>query len=57
MWAAIFGILLALSLPKRVEQPAPRGCTAYQIQPFGLYLLGRVVGDLGVAYSSSEECR
>jgi hypothetical protein len=57
MWAAIFGIVLALSLPKRVERPAPRGCTAYQIQPFGLYLLGRLVGDLGVGYSSGEECR
>ncbi len=56
MWAAIIGIALALALPKRVDEPAPRGCTAYRIQPFGFYLLGRVVGDLGVAYSSTKEC-
>ncbi len=69
-WAFLFGVLLALSLPKKVECGFPGGacehagtrprerCTDYEIEPFGFYLLELVVGrDVGFAYSHDSDCR
>ena len=58
MWAAIIGIVAALALPKHVDRKSmnPR-CTAYEVVPFGFYLLEGVFGRIGVRYTSGEDCR
>jgi hypothetical protein len=70
-FAAIFGILLALSLPKSVECGFPGGyCAVYggpnnkmvckyeELEPLGLYLIERVAHrNVGFAYSKTTECR
>ena len=59
--AFIIGVVFALALPKRVEHGVvmhgKEACTAYEVQPWGVYLLGNVVGHIGVDYSSGEDCR
>jgi len=58
MWAAIIGIAIALALPKRVERAsANKRCTAYEVVPFGFYLIEGVFGRTGVRYTSGEDCR
>ena len=69
-WAALFGLILALSLPKHVEcgyagasncQQEGRWrmmCTSYEVEPFGFFLLELAFKrDIGFAYSSGEDCR
>lgn len=70
-WAAIFGIVLALSLPKTVECGFPGGycavwggpnhkmvCKFEELEPLGIYLIERVAGkNVGFAYSTTTECR
>jgi hypothetical protein len=59
--AFIIGVVLALALPRRVEHGVvmhgKESCTAYEIEPWGVYLLENVVGHLGIGYSSGEDCR
>lgn len=67
--AALFGVLIAFALPKRVECGYPGGecshattfyknCTSYEVEPFGFFLIEKLVkSDVGFAYSSGEECR
>jgi len=67
--AFLFGVLIAFFLPKQVEcgypgakcaRPASfhRTCTAYEMEPFGFYLIERLVDDdVGFAYTSGEDCR
>jgi hypothetical protein len=70
LWAALFGLLLAMALPKHVPCAYPGApdcqtqgrwrmmCTAYEVEPFGFYLLELAFKrDLGFAYSSGEDCR
>jgi hypothetical protein len=58
MVAAIIGIALALALPKRVERKTTNArCTAYEVLPFGFYVLEGVFGRIGVRYASGEDCR
>lgn len=69
-WAFLFGVIMALALPKQVDcgyAGAPdcreQGrwrmmCTAYEVEPFGFYLLELAFKrDIGFAYSSGEDCR
>jgi hypothetical protein len=69
-WAFLFGVVLALALPKRVECGYPGAedcrrqgkwrtmCTAYELEPFGIYLLELAFRrDIGFAYSTDEDCR
>lgn len=69
-WAALFGIVLAFSLPKKVECGFPGGecarpgrwqrdvCRSYELEPFGLYLIELwAKRDVGFAYTSGETCR
>jgi len=68
-WAGIIGILVALALPKRVECGYPDNtcarlnslhhqCIAYEVEPFGFYLLELAFHrDIGFAYTSDEDCR
>jgi len=68
-WAALFGLVLAFMLPKRVECGYPDGhcsvpgrfkgelCTPYEIEPFGFYLIeSDDHRDVGFAYSSDSDC-
>ena len=55
-WAFVLGVLGALALPKRIEAPAIARCTPYVTEPLGFYLLGQVFGDLGVVYTSGQDC-
>jgi len=67
--AFLFGLLIVIALPKQVECGYPGGecarpgsfrrtCTAWEVEPFGFYLLEKLAGrDVGFAYSSGEECR
>ncbi len=67
--AFLIGVLVALSLPKKIECGFPGGvcqhagpyrtvCTPYEVEPWGLYLIEYVAGrDVGFAYSSDEDCR
>jgi hypothetical protein len=68
-WAALFGIALALSLPKKVECGYPGSecvragtwqrevCRSYEHEPLGFYLLELwLERDIGFAYSSGESC-
>jgi hypothetical protein len=68
-WAALFGVVFVLALPKHVECGYPGGectvngayrqsCTRYELEPFGFYLIELLAGrDVGFAYSSGEDCR
>jgi hypothetical protein len=62
-WAFLIGAVIAFSLPKKVDRgqhPGPRGypCTAYEVEPWGFYLIEYVVSrPVGFAYSSDEDCR
>ena len=66
--AFVVAVLIALALPKRVDCGYPgavcrvtRGkqvCTAWEIEPWGFYLLENLLGrDVGFAYSSGDDCR
>lgn len=69
MIAFAIGVLIAFSLPKRVECGYPNAphcerivdkerCVAYEIEPWGFYLIEHLVGgNVGFAYVSEEECR
>ena len=65
--AGLIGVLIAFALPKRVECGYPGGtcerivdnrtCRAYEIEPFGFYLLENVFDrDIGFAYSHGDDC-
>lgn len=66
--AALFGLLIALALPKRVECGYPGGecshattfyksCVGYEVEPFGFYLIEKLAGsDVGFAYTTGEDC-
>ena len=69
-WAFLFGVVLALALPKQTECGYPGApdcrqqgrwrmmCTAYEVEPFAFYLLELAFKrDIGFAYSSGEDCR
>ena len=69
-WAALFGLVLAFMLPKRVPCGYPDGapcqrpgalgalCTPHEIEPFGFYLLEAWLDrDVGFAYSAGQDCR
>ncbi len=66
-WAALFGLVLAFMLPKRVDCGYPDGrcgvagrhglCTPYEIEPFGFYLIELVAHrDVGFAYTTDQDC-
>lgn len=67
--AFLIGVTIAFALPKRVECGYPSAghcerfvdgerCTAYQIEPWGFYLLEHVFRiNVGFAYETSEDCR
>jgi len=70
--AGIFGILVAISLPKRTECSYPgeqtkacrrqnvfhATCTRYEIEPLVFYGIEKLAGrDIGFAYTSGEDCR
>ena len=65
--AGLIGLVIAFSLPKRVDCGYPAGtcdrivdhrmCHSYEIEPFGFYLLESVFRrDIGFAYSSGDDC-
>lgn len=66
--AALFGIALALALPKRVEcevpgrscaihRPHGQICRSVDVEPLGVFMIEWVAGsDLPVAYSHRIEC-
>jgi len=66
--AALFGIALALSLPKQVPCEVPgrtcevldedgRSCRRVDVEPLGVYMTEWVLGrDLPVAYSQRLDC-
>jgi hypothetical protein len=66
---ALFAVLVALALPKRVECGYPGTtcgtvgalkllCTPYEVEPFGFYLVEKLLErDVGFAYTSGEHCR
>lgn len=66
--AALFGILLALALPKQVPCGVPgrvcevrdaegRVCRPVDVEPLGIYMLEWLTGrDLPVAYSQRLDC-
>ncbi|MDQ3301425.1 MAG: hypothetical protein M3619_32995 [Myxococcota bacterium] len=68
-WAFLFGVVLAIALPKRVPCGVPgiecavEGrwrtlCTSYELEPFGFYLLELAFHrDIGFAYTTGQECR
>ncbi len=69
-WAALFGLLLALALPKHVECGYPGGechvwgpgkktvCQRYEREPLGFYLIELVAKrNIGFAYSAGQDCR
>ena len=69
--AVVFGLLLGLAFPKRVDCGYPgakgkcthpgtfgRTCTDYEVEPLAFYLIEKLSGgDFGFAYTSDEECR
>ncbi len=67
--AALFALVIIFALPKQVECGYPGGtcehpasfhrtCKSYEVEPFGFYLIEKLVGDdVGFAYSSGENCR
>jgi hypothetical protein len=69
MIAALIGIAIAFMLPKRIDcgtgfdvgckQIVNRiGCDAYEVEPWGFYLLERVFRtDIGFAYEVTADCR
>ncbi len=66
--AFLFGLVIAFALPKHVECGYPGGactvpasfhrtCTAWELEPFGFYLIEKLAGsDVGFAYSTGEDC-
>lgn len=66
--AFLFGLIIAFALPKHVECGYPGGvcavpasfhrtCTAWELEPFGFYLIEKLAGsDVGFAYSTGEDC-
>lgn len=65
--AFVIGALIAFALPKQVECGYPGGtcervvdrrlCHAYEVEPWGFYLLENLVGhDVGFAYASGDDC-
>ncbi len=69
-WAFLFGVILALALPKQVDcgYAGADGCqtqgkwrtmcTVYEVEPLGFYFLELVFRrDIGFAYSTGEDCR
>jgi hypothetical protein len=68
MIAALIGITIAFMLPKRIECGLGGvgckrivnkvGCDAYEVEPWGFYLLERVFRtDIGFAYEVTADCR
>jgi hypothetical protein len=67
MIAALIGITIAFMLPKRIDC-APGGvgckrigqgvgCSLYEIEPFGFFLLEQVVRrNVGFAYERADSC-
>jgi hypothetical protein len=66
--AFLIGVTIAFMLPKRItcglgsngcKHILNRGdCEAYEVEPFGFYLLEQVVRtDLGFAYETGDTCR
>jgi len=67
--AFLFGIVIALAIPKHVECGYPGGkcshkgtfnrtCTSWELEPFGFYLIEWLAkSDVGFAYSSGDDCR
>jgi len=66
--AALIGVAIAFMLPKRIgcglgsngcKRIVNRGdCEAYEVEPFGFYLLESVFRtDLGFAYEIGDNCR
>ena len=68
-FAALFGVAIAMALPKHVEcgypdatcgRPGPfhQTCTAYEMEPLGIYAIEYLLHrDVGFAYASGENCR
>jgi len=69
-WAFLFGVVLALALPKQVDCGYPGApdctiegrwammCKAYEVEPFAFYLLELAFKrDIGFAYSRGADCR
>ena len=65
--AGLVAVVVAFALPKRVECGYPAGtcervidhhtCHAYEMEPFGFYLLELVFSrDIGFSYSSGDDC-
>ena len=56
--AFFIAIALVLFLPKRVELGRHDYCVRYKLEPLAVYGLESVTGkDLGIAYSSGDDCR
>jgi hypothetical protein len=54
--AFLLGVLVALALPRRIEEPAVGRCTSYVVEPWGIYLLDHVVS-VELPYKSGQDCR
>lgn len=65
--AFLIGITIAFMLPKKVECGHPgahcgrivdkRRCVAYEVEPFGFFLIETLVkSDVGFAYKTGEDC-
>lgn len=66
--AALFGIALALALPKQVECEVPgrtcevrdedgRSCRTVDVEPFGVFIVEWLTGrDLPIAYGQHLDC-
>ena len=66
--AALFGIAIALALPKQVpcevpgrsceiHRPYGQICRSVDVEPFGVYMIEWVMGrDLPIAYSHRIDC-
>jgi len=66
---ALFAILIALALPKRVDCGYPGVtcgevgalklmCTPYEVEPLGFFLVEKLLErDVGFAYTRGEHCR
>jgi hypothetical protein len=53
--ALVLGVLAALALPKRIEDPPLGRCTSYVVEPWGIYLLAHVVA-VELPYASGQDC-
>jgi len=53
--AFVLGVVIALALPKRIEQSPVGRCTSYVVEPWGIYLLDHVVS-VELPYTSGQDC-